>query len=230
MARDSDLTVVCVRWGTKYGAEYVNILHDAVRRHLTLPHRFVCLADDPAGIDCETQPLMPGLPYWWGKMVLFSHALPGRKLFFDLDTVILDNIDGFARYDGPFCVVKPFYRDWGITSSIMSIAPGFGRDSWEKFIRDPAAAIAYTHANAVPSWNVGDQRWLELTIPRADYWQDQLPGQLYSYKVHCSKGLPPGAHVVCFHGKPMIHEVSDAWVRQHWRAMKADQGVGDSSR
>lgn len=230
MATDSDLTVVCVKWGTKFSVDYVNILHDMVRRHLTVPHRFVCLTDDPSGIACETQPLVPELPYWWGKMMLFGHSLPGRKLFFDLDTVILDNIDGFARYSGPFCVVKPFYRDWGFTSSIMSISPGFGRDTWEKFIRDPRAAMAYTNARADPPWNNGDQRWLELTVPRADYWQDHLPGQLYSYKVHCAKGLPPAAHVVCFHGKPAIHEVGDAWVKQHWRIISADQGAGASSR
>ena len=74
----------------------------------------------------------------------------------------------------------------------MSIAPDFGRHVWERFAADPQAAIERTRRDAVPPWNLGDQRWLELNIERADYWQDVLPGQLVSYKVHCRDGLPPG--------------------------------------
>lgn len=219
MASDAtqQLTVACLKWGTRYSADYVNILHDMVRRHLSVPHRFVCLTDDPAGIDCETMPIVPNLPTWWGKLTLFGHPVPGRILFFDLDTVIVGNIDDFARYCGPFCVVKPVFRDWGYMSSVMSIAPDFGRPVWESFARDPNAAIERCRREADPSWNLGDQRWLELTVPRADYWQDELPGQLVSYKAHCRNGLPHNARVVCFHGRPNPDEVKDSWVLEHWR-------------
>ncbi len=135
------LTVACLKWGTKYSVDYVNILYSMVRRHLSAPHRFVCLTDDPAGIACETLPIVPNLPTWWGKLTLFNHPLPGRILYLDLDTVIVDGIDGFAAYDGPFCLIKPFYRDRGFASGVMSIAPDFGRQVWEKFARNPQAAI-----------------------------------------------------------------------------------------
>jgi hypothetical protein len=220
------LTVACLKWGSKYGVDYVNILQDMVRRHLSVPHRFVCLTDDPAGIACETLPIPAGLPTWWGKLALFGHPLPGRILYFDLDTIITGSIDAFAVYDGPFCLIKPFYRDWGFASGVMSIAPGFGREVWDSFIRDPAAAVARCRREADPPWNHGDQRWLELTVPRADYWQEVLPGQLVSYKVHCGGGPPPAARVVCFHGKPDPHEVADSWVRQHWRIAEPDQPGG----
>jgi hypothetical protein len=225
------LTVACLKWGSKYGVDYVNILQDMVRRHLCVPHRFVCMTDDPAGIAGETLPIPPGLPTWWGKLSLFSHPFPGRILYFDLDTIITGPIDGFAAYDGPFCLIKPFYRTWGFASGVMSIAPDFGRPVWESFARDPQAAIARCRREADPPWNHGDQRWLELTIPRADYWQDVLPGQLVSYKVHCAKGLPPAARVVCFHGKPDPHEVAGPWVKEHWRIAGPDQpAAGDASR
>ncbi|RZI92081.1 MAG: glycosyltransferase, partial [Rubrivivax sp.] len=45
--------VICMKWGTKYGPEYVNRLYAMVRRHLTGDFRFVCLTDDPAGIRPE---------------------------------------------------------------------------------------------------------------------------------------------------------------------------------
>jgi len=233
MAGDASrqLTVACLKWGSKYGVDYVNVLHGMVRRHLSLPHRFVCLTDDPAGIDCETMPIVPNLPTWWGKLTLFGHPVPGRILYLDLDTVIVGSIDAFAAYDGPFCLIKPFYRDRGFASGVMSIGPEFGRPVWEKFARNPQAAIDSCRRYADPPWNNGDQRWLELTVQRADYWQDVLPGQLVSYKVHCAAGPPAGARLVCFHGKPDPHEVADPWVRENWRVAKRDQGGGgDSSR
>ena len=46
----ADLTIVCVKWGRKYGADYVNRLHRAVRQHLPSARSFVCLTDDPEGI------------------------------------------------------------------------------------------------------------------------------------------------------------------------------------
>lgn len=223
----TQLTVVCLKWGTRYGPHFVNILYDMVRRHLNVPHRFLCFTDDPNGLRCETRPIVPNLPTWWGKLTLFRHPISGRMLFLDLDTVIVGNIDAFAAYDGPFCVVRPFYRDWGFNSSIMSIAPDFGRQIWDIFARNPQAAIDQCHRLADPPWNNGDQRWIELTVKSADYWQNIAPGQLVSYKVHCANGLPAGARIVCFHGKPDPHEVADAWVKDHWRIDGGDQQAGD---
>jgi hypothetical protein len=232
MGNDSSrqLTVACLKWGTKYSVDYVNILHGMVQRHLSVPHRFVCLTDDPTGIACETLPIVPNLPTWWGKVTLFNHPVPGRILYLDLDTVIVGSIDEFAAYDGPFCLIKPFYRDRGFASGVMSIGPDFGRHVWEKFARNPQAAIEFCRRHAVPAWNLGDQRWLELNIERADYWQDVLPGQLVSYKVHCAAGLPSGARLVCFHGKPDPHDVADPWVVEAWRTTHVQAGDDDSPR
>ena len=59
------LTVVCVKWGSKYGAEYVNRLAAGVQRNLTLKHRIVCFTDDregiDEGIDIATLPLVDDL-------------------------------------------------------------------------------------------------------------------------------------------------------------------------
>ena len=73
-------TILCMKWGTKYGPEYVNRLHSMVRRHLTIPHRFVCLTDNRDGLhaEIETFPipsleLPAGAPErGWTKLVSFS--------------------------------------------------------------------------------------------------------------------------------------------------------------
>ncbi|MFN3494899.1 MAG: glycosyltransferase, partial [Hydrogenophaga sp.] len=53
------VNVLCIKWGKKYGPEYVNKLHNMVRRNLKRPFRFVCLTDDTHGIDpqSEVQPI-----------------------------------------------------------------------------------------------------------------------------------------------------------------------------
>lgn len=65
-----------MKWGTKYGPEYVNRLYAMVRRHLSGDFRFVCLTDDSTGIRSEVQclpipalDLPPGIPErGWTKL------------------------------------------------------------------------------------------------------------------------------------------------------------------
>ncbi len=47
------VNVLCIKWGRKYGPEYVNRLHSMVRRHLKRPFRFICLSDDGQGVDAD---------------------------------------------------------------------------------------------------------------------------------------------------------------------------------
>ena len=41
--------VICMKWGDKFGPEYVNRLHRMVEKNLTIPHRFVCFTDNGDG-------------------------------------------------------------------------------------------------------------------------------------------------------------------------------------
>ena len=59
------ILVLCMKWGTLYGAADVNRLAAQVRRNLARPHRFICFTDDAAGLDAGVEPLpLPelGLP------------------------------------------------------------------------------------------------------------------------------------------------------------------------
>ena len=37
--------ILCMKWGTLYGPDYVNVLYAAVADNITVPFRFVCLTD-----------------------------------------------------------------------------------------------------------------------------------------------------------------------------------------
>ncbi|MGI9153122.1 MAG: glycosyltransferase, partial [Rubrivivax sp.] len=51
MSQDSTSRIVlCMKWGTKYGPEYVNRLYAMVARHLREDFEFVCLTDLVRGV------------------------------------------------------------------------------------------------------------------------------------------------------------------------------------
>ena len=93
------ITVACVlRQGGKvgYDASWVEKLHNSISRNLTIPFKFVCLSD--CAVPCERIPLNDNGPGYWAKMQLFRPGLfDGPVLFFDLDTVICNNIDDLVE-------------------------------------------------------------------------------------------------------------------------------------
>lgn len=105
--------VVCVSWGTAYGPEYVDRLYGMVARNVTGPFRFVCLSDRLEGYRPEVEVhRLPelGCPHpqrtmgKWRKQVLWGREVPGLTgvaLFIDLDSVIVDNIDGYFTHGDP---------------------------------------------------------------------------------------------------------------------------------
>lgn len=105
--------IICIKWGTKYSAGYVNKLYGMVSRNITPPFRFVCFTDNTDGIrpEVECQPLPPSdIPMpkntlgKWPKSRLWNATLgdvTGTVLFLDLDVVIVGNLDDFFSYANP---------------------------------------------------------------------------------------------------------------------------------
>jgi tetratricopeptide (TPR) repeat protein len=46
----SPLSVVCVKWGIKYDAAYVNKLYRGISRHVSLDFQFFCVTEDSRGL------------------------------------------------------------------------------------------------------------------------------------------------------------------------------------
>lgn len=92
------LQVVCVKYGTKYGADYVNKLYYGVKHNLTTPHDFTCFTDDPAGLDGEikVRSLANKWTGWWSKVHIFDKAAYNGinlVLYIDLDMIITGSLD-----------------------------------------------------------------------------------------------------------------------------------------
>lgn len=211
------ITVACVRTGDKYGIEYVEKLRDMVARHLSIPHRFICVTDQPEPLDdVEMIPVSGELPGWWAKMALFSPDLrgPGRCLYFDLDTVIIDDITPLAEIAAPFATCANFTRAVNqlypcrYGSCIMIFADGFGGDTWAAFLANMADII-----DGSP---YGDQQAIEQLYPDAVLLQDVLPrGYLVGRRAFIDE-RPEGAAVMIFAGKHKPHNTPYQWLREAW--------------
>jgi hypothetical protein len=101
--------IICMKWGKKYPASFVNKLYGMVARNVSGEFRFVCLTDDSHGIrtevECQPCPEIDinhanrNLP--WRKVSLWGANpanLFGDWLFLDLDVVITAPIDDLFSY------------------------------------------------------------------------------------------------------------------------------------
>ena len=230
--------VVCLKYGTKYSAEYVNKLYNGVKRNLTIPFEFVCYTEDARGIDngirIEPIPLVPGVEGWWYKPMFFNPklGLDGTILFFDLDVVVFRNIDNFFTYNtNQFCIIRDFNRHVvrnynKFNSSVFRLTTGQHSHVYTEFMQDPSIPI-----KRFP----GDQDWLRAKIPDQTYvyWPDEW---IQSYKWEMRNKpkfnrMPRGQRdfetngdpivlndtsVAVFHGEPLMHNCKDKWVRANW--------------
>lgn len=108
------INVICVKWGNKYGPEYVNRLKTMVNKNLTIPHRFVCYTDDPKDLNCDIImiPESDNLEIYWNKLGIFkSWMFKGTCIYFDLDTVIQDNVDFLLDYKDKLTGVYTYWND-----------------------------------------------------------------------------------------------------------------------
>lgn len=211
------LTVACVlRSGGIYTPEWVRKLRDGVARHLTIPHRFVCLSDVP--VPCERIPLVDGWPDWWSKIELFRAGLfDDTVLYFDLDTVPVGSLDAIARHPHRFTMAHEYYRPEKLCSTAMAWRGDYSR-IYDAFERD-ADALMHRYDVVEPgNGRIGDQAFIEDQIGHADAFRDLFGERsIASYKVHrCQDEPPADAAVVAFHGLPKPHQITTGWVPATW--------------
>lgn len=228
MSPPNPITVACVlRSGGLYDAEWVAKLQRGVARHLTLPHRFVCLTDmvpEVEAIGIEAIAIPESWPGWWSKLCLWHPdvGLTGRTLYFDLDTVVVGSLDAIAAYPHRFTMTHEFYRSHLLCSTAMAWS-----GNWSGLYATFAVAperLAYHYDKVLPNeGRIGDQAYLEDCMidggERVDTFRDLFGERsVASYKVHqCQNAPPADAAVVAFHGRPKPHEIKTGWVAEAWR-------------
>lgn len=186
------LNVVCVKWGSKYGPEYVNRLETMVKRNLTVPFQMYCYTDDPFAISrsIETIPICKedDLETYWNKLAIFK-LFKGKCIYIDLDTVIQNNINDIVNYTNKLTGVYTYWNDirtdgnfpfatlkWKIqfNSSVLAWTAEDYYWVWDKFMQNR-------------DWNIikyyGDDKFLGNEIEnKQTFPQDWIYTRLYGSK------------------------------------------------
>ena len=214
--------IVTLKWGNRYGSEYVNRLASAVRRHTKEPVTVMCFTDDASGIDpsVEIHPIPEiDLPpaemvTGWRKLCLFRPDLPidGLGLFVDLDVVITGPLDAFFTFGDEHEIPiihnwLPAHKTWFRPDPMIGNSSVFRWNLnhctfvWDQFHQEKDWALA----NFRPP-----QSYLTHCIrPRMKFWPAEW---VRSFKRHCrpvfplnfllTPSLPADARIIAFHGKP----------------------------
>lgn len=216
-----DIAVACVlRSGGVFDAEYVRKLRDGLARNVTIPYRLYCLTDCDIDLDgCTNICLVHDYPGSWSKIELFRPNLiqASRIVYFDLDTIILRNIDDIVSAKFAMIGLKP----WNARNRAKGMVAS-GLLSWKN---DGTFARIYDNfrPEKIGEFLSGDQQYITQAAfngnrKRLVMYQDIFHG-IYSYKRNCREGKPRDARIVCFHGKLKPHSasVTDDWVKINWR-------------
>jgi hypothetical protein len=233
------LHILCYRWGTRYGVEYVNKLRNMVRRNLSVDHEFHCVTDSSEGLleDIHAHPLPDiGVAGNWNKLQTFRHNFLDLQdqhiVCMDLDLVIVGSLDYLANNpDKDFMIAKNWAKGMRGNSSVYRLRVGSHTDIWDRFIADPESVISKFHGKTRLG---GDQRWMNHSIEEYNYFPEK---EIVSFKKNCgaksrsihipfigdlslarygTAKVPAGASVVAFTGNPLPPDVQDG-PHENWR-------------
>lgn len=219
-----------------YRPEHVNALGHMLRRRLSVPHTFVCIADDTAGFEAHVEVLKtpeaaldvgrlrspegPRFPSCYRRLWAFSpeaRMLGDRILVLDLDTVATDDLDPILDYSAaPFVGWRP-KMTWGnqarIGGGMYLMTTGSRSKVWTDFDGPPAIARA-----RCARYRGSDQAWISYCLGTGEtYWPDSAG--IYSIR-DLKDGrlpLPKDARVVHFNGPQKPWNSPLPWVRDHWQ-------------
>jgi hypothetical protein len=232
----------CVLHGNAYDWVYVQNLYNMLTRHISIPIRF--------HVYTEIHRHVPGpwikhvLPNWqiggprtswWYKLQLFdSQQHQGPLLYFDLDTVIVNNIDWIWQLPtNSFWAVRDFKYLWrpahyAINSSIMWWDTRCFDYVWQQFQQE--------NLNLLIKKYRGDQDYITdvvenkkvqfLDSEKVKSWRWQCLGGVDGFKrrIHQKHGtvvntdtvIPDNTDIMVFHGQPKPLDLRDPVIYKHW--------------
>ncbi len=231
------VNVITIKWGTLYGANYVNRLRSSIERNLSLPFRFVCFTDYADQIDhrVETYPLPPiSIPQVptrssnWRKLGLYRSGigdLEGSCLYLDLDIVVVGPVDDFFSFSpGSMCAVREWIqphrkviarRPAEYNTSVFRFEAGTTQKIIERF-EDEGGRILSEFRR--------EQQFVTDTVKeRIQAWPSRW---VVSFKRHClpafplnlikTPALPSSAKIVAFHGHPNPDQAASGYRHGPW--------------
>ena len=223
-AGQTPINIFTLKWGDRYGPDYVNRLYSSVRTNLTRPFRFFCLTDNDSELvpEIEVRPLPSiDLPEshartTWMKLGLFvdrGTEISGDCLFMDLDILITGNIDCFFDYmPGKRCII----HNWIQRHQILKKLPDIGNSSifrWpantmqyavDKFYSEQDWALTNFHPPQVYlTYALGEKYWWPESWVRS-FKRHAVP--IFPLNMFLTPKVPGDTRILVFHGLPDPHQ------------------------
>lgn len=244
------ITFVCWKWHVPnnarlFGAKHVNVVHAMIARWYQRPFRFVCITDDPKGLDKRIEampmpaaarkmlavknPMGKWFPGCYCRLWVFSTeaAALGERIFqLDIDSIIvgdlaplIDRTEDFVGWsDGRFGWEK-------IAGAAFLLRTGSMPELWDEFdpVRSPALAFAGGYQGSDQGWMSYKIAKLKANRSRSRFigeWRDEGLIKLNWIRPG-AEAPPPGARIVFTNGKqpPWNKDLRNRypWIRQHWK-------------
>ena len=224
-------TVVCIKWGTLFGPEYVNRLYSGVRRNFARPVRFLCMTEDADGfhpdievLELQTEPFQAEMDAALAvanrqgamrKTSLFRKGVipdhEGPVLGFDLDVVITGDLEPIWTHVPGTVAMR---ADWVEArrrrptghGSVFRYTPDLHRFLYDTLAADPTGTVARARGS--------EQRHTSKMAQDRAQFSYLPPRMVVSFKHDCL-GLPPlnylrdpvlpqDARVVSINGQPQM--------------------------
>jgi hypothetical protein len=235
------ISFVCWKWKPKYEyrshftAAHVNTLASMCRRNYQKPSRFICVTDDPDGIDSSIEtiklwddfsgvhsPHGPGNPSCYRRLKAFSaeaEAMFGKRFVsIDLDTVIVGDLVPVLDRQEDFVIWGDTNPQTPYNGGLFMMTAGARRRVWETF--DPGRSPVVARKKG---YFGSDQAWISFCLGTGEAMWTKEDG-VYSYRNEIAKNggrLPANARLVSFHGQhdPWHLDVmaKHKWVRENYR-------------
>jgi hypothetical protein len=214
-------------------------MYNMVQRHSTRPVRFHVFTESDRSVpDYMVKHVLhdwPGIAgpkkSWWYKMQMFEPGrVSGRLLYFDLDTVIVDNIDWMQGLDARFFwSIRDFRHLWrpswkGMNSSVMLWDTMRFAWIWQEFRENDVKTQArlfhgdQDFLNSVLTEK--DLKFIDEALIKSWRWQIKDGGMDMKTRVYrrpdAGSVLLPGVKILIFHGSPKPHDVHDPVIAQNW--------------
>jgi hypothetical protein len=194
-------------WRNLYQPEHVYKTRDAIAKHYKLPHRFVCVTDQPhllPGVKTcrlwETHSFEgrdPNLPNCYRRLKLFdgeASKFGDRLVSIDIDSIILDDITDLFT-DDPFKILSAKCNPYN--GSIWQVKPGTHPEVWTSLSKASIAKANNTKMKNGRKYYGSDQAYMAYMLPDAPTW-DEKDGIYYYNDV--VKAIPDNAKIIFFPG------------------------------
>ncbi|MGM0518980.1 MAG: hypothetical protein ACQERD_04995 [Campylobacterota bacterium] len=231
-----EFNIICIKWGNLYSSEDVNKLYSMIRRNTSYDIKFHCFTENSQGLNENI--IVKPLPvlntkneykekYAYRKEAgLCDDTLGGlngeRVFFFDLDVVIISNLDEFFEFpkNDEFYIIN----DWNTKDNSVGQATCY---SW---VVGTLGYIKKYYENnpkeVVDKFYTASQEYLSSKIieknGKLNFWPENW---FCSFRFHCLHKIGPlrhflepkipnikGLKVIAFHGDPKPKEaVKGIW-------------------